>query len=150
MNPKRLVIYLGCAAAVYIIGAKVVAPLLPDPQRDNMRRVDAHIALIKPQWEEFKRTNGGLELVRLRPDAREDGLYAVTGYVTSQVQVAEVLKFITATEPPRPFYTNAFKVVTPEDFEIYKASEIVPANRSQPVRPETNRASPAAGSRRSP
>lgn len=124
VSAKRLVIYFACAVAIYLIGANVVAPRLPNAQRDNMKRIDAHIALIRPQWEEFKRTNGGFDSVVFRPDTREDGLFAITGYVTSQVQVAQLLEFVSGTKPPRPLYTNALQVVTPERLEMDREAEV--------------------------
>jgi len=147
MSGKRLAIYLGAAVAVYLLVIFVVKPLLPDsPQIANMKRVKAHIVAIEPSWQTFKNTNAGFDLVWFWPDTREDGLFGVRGYVTSQVQVAQILAFVTNSRPPRPLYTEQLKVVDSESFAFYREfwtpTNSEPggaANRSQPVRAGTNR-----------
>jgi hypothetical protein len=156
MSGKRLAIYLIAPVVIYLLGIFVVKPLLPDtPQEANMKRVRAHIKSIDPSWERFKATNAGFDLVWFWPDTRTDGLFGVRGYLTSQVQVAQLLTFITSTCPPRPLYTDRLRVVDAESFEFYKAAHIGTnsepggaANRSQPVGSQTNRTPSAAGSGR--
>jgi hypothetical protein len=113
-----------------------------DQLRNNERQVAAHIAVIRPQWEAFKRTNAGLEVVQIKPTYRDDGTLEVSGAVTSQVQVTQVLRFLPHTRPPRPLYTQRFKV----DLAWYRDPlSDGAAKRSQPVQAGTNPESAAAG-----
>ena len=152
VTSKRLAVYLGLALAAYLLMIKVVVPRLPLPsQMANMKKVEAHIAAIEPGWREFKRDHSGLELVRFWADTRYDGAFGVRGYVTSEVQAAQVISFVRDTHLPRPLYTNQLKMVDPESFAFYKEIESEPAGaagQSQPVRAETNQPSAAAGSGR--
>jgi hypothetical protein len=151
MSTKRLAIYLLSAVAIYVFAIFVVKPLLPEPQLENLKRVAAHIQAIEPAWQQFKSTNAGFELVKFHQFTDGDGMFQVSGYLTSQVQVVRLLQFLSDTHPPRPLFTNFLKVVDSQTFETYLEWESEPGgagNRSQPVSSETNRASAAAGPRR--
>src|SRR6059058_1158443 len=105
MSAKRLAIYLGCALIVYLVGISVASIRRTRERnqwRSNERQVEAHLALIRPQWDAFKRTNAGLEFVNLKTTYHQEGSLDVSGPVTSQVQVVQVLQFIRDTHPPRP------------------------------------------------
>jgi hypothetical protein len=150
MSGKRLALYLGCAVMIYLIVIFVVKPLLPPSSQEvHMRQVRDHIAAIEPSWASFKTTNQGFELVKFSVYTGQDGVFRVSGYVTSEVHMAMLLKFITETHPPTPLYTNELRVVAPDEFQIMKELLSEPdgsANQSQPVGPKTNRTSPPAGS----
>ncbi len=151
MSGKRLAIYVCCAVMTYLLGIFVVKPLLPEPQLEHLKQVAAHIQAIEPAWHQFKSTNAGFELVKFSQYTDGDGMFRVSGWVTSQVQVARLLEFLSGTRPPRPLFTNYLKVVDPQSFNQQLEIESEPSssvNRSQPVRLETNRTSAAAGSGR--
>jgi hypothetical protein len=150
MSWKRLAVYLGCAALIYcvVMGAAIIKRTRQNDQlRNNLRLVEAHLALAGPQWKAFRQTNAGLEFVQLRATYHQEGSLEVCGPVTSQVQVAQVLQFVRDIHPPRPLWTNALRVDAA--FYQYYLSELDgPASRSQPIRSEPSQTSPAAGSRR--
>jgi hypothetical protein len=114
MSANRLLSYLACTLLVYFVAMWYAAGIrnkrYADQLRNNEGQVAAHIAVIRPQWEAFKRTNVGLEVVQIKPTYRDDGALEVTGAVTSQVQVLQVLRFLVDTHPPWPLYTKRFKV----------------------------------------
>lgn len=152
MSGKRLALYLGSAVMVYLIVVFVVKPLLPPSSQEvHMRQVKDHIAAIAPSWAAFKTTNQGFELVKFSVYTGEDGVFRVSGCVTSEVQVATLLTFLAETHPPTPLYTNGLRVLAPDEFQTWKEVLSEPdgaANRSQPISPSTTRASAAAGSGR--
>jgi type II secretory pathway pseudopilin PulG len=150
MSSKHLAIYLGCALVIYGVVMYLAAnrrARQSDQMRNNLRQVNAHLALIRPQWEAFRQTNAGLECVRIRATYHAEGSVEVYGPATSQVQVAQALQFVRDTHPPRPLWTNALRVDR-EAYQCYRAEPGGAANRSQPVQAETNRTSAAAGSGR--
>lgn len=111
VSAKRLALFLVGGVAAYVL-ARVAIALLPEsPQTINRRQVTEHIKAIEPQWERFKSTNSGFDLIEFWADTRGDGLFGVRGYLTSEVQVAELLTFITNSQPPRALYTNQLEVV---------------------------------------
>ena len=121
MSGKRLALYLGCAVMIYLIVIFVVKPLLPPSSQEvHMRQVKDHIAAIAPSWASFKTTNQGFELVKFSVYTGEDGVFRVSGYVTSEVHVATLLKFLAETHPPTPVYTNGLRVVGPDEFQTWK------------------------------
>jgi hypothetical protein len=150
MSAKRLALYLGGAVLIYLLGIFVVKPLLPPSSQEvHMKQVKEHIAKITPAWNGFKSTNEGFELVKFWVYTGGDGLFAVSGYLTSAVQRATLLRFVAETSPPTDVFTNSLQVVTPDFFQLALESEPGrAANRSQPVAPATNRTSAAAGSGR--
>jgi glycine cleavage system aminomethyltransferase T len=150
VNPKHLAIYLGCALVIYGVVMCLAAnrrTRQSNQMRNNLGQVNAHLALIRPQWEAFRQTNGGLECVRIRATYHAEGSLEVYGPATSQVQVAQALQFVRDTHPPRPLWTNALRVDR-DAYLYYRAEPDGAANRSQPVQAETNRTSAAAGSGR--
>jgi hypothetical protein len=74
----------------------------------NATPISAHIARMQPRWEEFKRTNAGLEFVQFCEPV--EGTLGVMGVVTSQVQIAKVVQFVTGTHPSWPLWTNDLTV----------------------------------------
>ena len=119
MSGKRLALYVCCAVVTYLVGIFVVKPLLPDPQLQHLNQVSAHIKSIEPAWQQFKSTNDGFELVTFRQYTGGDGMFQVSGYVTSQVRVAKLLDFLSATHTPRPLYTNYLKIVDTVSYQDY-------------------------------
>ncbi len=103
-----------------------------DRERNNEQQVDAHLALIRPQWEAFKQTNAGLECVRIRTTYQGEGSLEVCGPVTSQVQVAQIVQFVRDTHPPRPIWTNGLRVDA-KAYQYYLTEPGGAVNRSQPV-----------------
>ena len=79
-----------------------------------------------------------------------DGMFGASGEIASEEDLSKLRKFMESTSPPRPIYLNFVQVLGPEFFEFARkqAEPGGAANRSQPVRPETNRTSAAAGSGR--
>jgi hypothetical protein len=68
MSWKRLAVYLGCAALIYcvVMGAAIIKRTRQNDQlRNNLRLVEAHLALAGPQWKAFRQTNAGLEFAQL-------------------------------------------------------------------------------------
>jgi hypothetical protein len=150
MSPKRLAVSLGCVLVIFGIVwsvAGIKRARQHDYMDNNLRKVNAHLALIGPRWEAFKQTNAGLECVRIRATYQDQGSLEVYGPVTSRVQVAHALQFVVDTRPPRPVWTNALRV-DPERYRYYLSEQDGAASLSQPVRSETNSTSGAAGSRR--
>lgn len=121
-------------------------------QRRNLRRIDQHIESIRAQWNDFTNQNPGFELVSLFAYTPNDGVFAASGYVPSEVHLAKLTAFMKQTQPPRPVYVGNVLVVDDIPFEDFKKQRRPepsgPANGSQPFRSETNRASSAAGSNR--
>ncbi|MGZ4974759.1 MAG: hypothetical protein ACXWDN_18535 [Limisphaerales bacterium] len=124
------------------------APML-NSQRRNLMAVEDHIAKIAPQWERFRAGHPGFQDVKLFAYTDGDGMFGANGYVATDEQVSELRKFMESTGSPRPIYVGSVHVVGPEFVEFQKKSEPDgAANRSQPIRIQTNRTSVAAGSDR--
>jgi hypothetical protein len=127
------------------------APLL-NSQMQHLRAVDEHLAKIAPRWEGFRVTHPGFDQVKLFAYTGGDGMFGACGQVASEEQISELRRFMESTLPPRPVYLGAVQVVGPDYFELMRgAGKSEPggaANRSQPVRPDTNSTSAAAGSGR--
>jgi hypothetical protein len=125
---------------------------LSSHQQRNLQRIDQHIHAIGPQWNEFTNQNPGFELVRLFAYTANDGVFAASGYVPSKAHLAKLTAFMEQTQPPRPVFIGNVLVVEEMPFEDFKKQlrpdPSGPANGSQLFRSETNRTSPAAGSRR--
>ena len=148
---NRLLVCLACFGLVCCVAMWFAAGIknrrYRNELRNNERQVAAHIAAIRTQWEAFRQTNAGLKFVKLKATYREDGSLGVSGPVTSQVQVAQILEFLRDTHPPRPIFTN-FLTVDAGLYEDSLAKVVSAANQSQPVREDTNQPSAAAGSGR--
>ena len=118
MSSKRLVLYVGSAILIYLLGIFVVKPLLPPSSQEvHMKQVKRHVEKITSAWNTFKSTNTGFELVTFRVYTGGDGVFGIFGWVTSEQQKQAVIHFVTETGPPRELYTNALQVVSPDYFQ---------------------------------
>jgi hypothetical protein len=123
------------------------APML-NSQRRHLIEVEDHIAKIAPQWQRFRAEHPGFQDVKLFAYTDGDGMFGANGNVASDEQASELKKFMEGTSSPCPIYVGSVHVVGPEFFEFQNRSENAAANRSQPVRAETNQTSSAAASGR--
>jgi hypothetical protein len=122
-----------------LLSVYFVAPLL-NPQRGHIMAVNDHIAAISEQWSRFRAENPGFQDVELGFYSGSNG-FGVNGVLDTEEQSVQLRKFIESTNPPRPIKWNVRVYVEwPEP--------VGPANRSQPVQPETNTTLLPAGSGR--
>lgn len=148
---RRIGRFILVGIGAYVVLRIGIAPLPETGQHLHLRQVREHIASISNEWAQVRSTNEGLRYVQFYQETRGDGLFGIRGYVTSEVQVSEAIRFATNTQPPRPIFKEFLKIVEPDRLDFWGSSISEPsdsANASQPIRSETNGTSPAAGSRR--
>lgn len=131
-----------------------IVPLAPilNSQARHLAQVRAHIEAVSLEWEAFKRQNPGFELVKLFAYTGGDGMFGANGYVASEDHLMKLRYFMESTHPPRPVFVKPVLVLDQaaiDDLKNRTSAELgSSANRSQPVPPEANPTSSAAGSSR--
>lgn len=132
---RRIGRFILVGVLAYIVLRIGIALFPPTGQHLHLRQVKEHIASISNEWAQVRSTNEGLRYVQFYQETRGDGLFGIRGYVTSAVQVADVMRFASNTHPPRPIYSEFLKIVEPDrlDFWGRSISEPIASPRPPPT-----------------
>ena len=89
---------------IYVILALASPIYLIPPQYWQLRRVQRHIANVRPQWDAFKRTNPGFEAIELYPMTDSPYawgvMFAARGRISPNVNSMRLAEFMWSTKPP--------------------------------------------------
>ena len=106
---KRLLVMLAVTPWLFLI-VFLGSPYLGS-QRRHLMAVESHLDKIRPTWLVYQDEHREFEALRLFAYTGGDGMIGVQGYVASTQQLQHLRAFLEASNPPRPVFLGAVRVL---------------------------------------